>query len=120
MSGIDFVADTNFLINLHEGHPSVIPFLDKTPVVSVISEIELLGWHKISESQKRKLKALLSDCILFELTTDIKSIAISLRQKHKIKVPDFIIAATSIYLQLPIVTSDQGFRNIKGIELVLL
>jgi predicted nucleic acid-binding protein len=120
MSGIDFVADTNFLINLHEGHSSVIPFLDKTPVISVISEIELLGWHGINESHKRKLKELLQDCILFELTSDIRSIAISLRQKQKIKVPDSIIAATAIYLQLPVVTSDKGFRNIKGLELVLI
>lgn len=43
MNGIDFVADTNFLIALHEGNPFTKPFLDQTVAVSIISEIELLG-----------------------------------------------------------------------------
>jgi len=44
MSSFSFVADTNFLINVHEGLDKTEPFLDGTAIVSVISEIELLGW----------------------------------------------------------------------------
>ncbi|MBY0432957.1 MAG: type II toxin-antitoxin system VapC family toxin [Cyclobacteriaceae bacterium] len=120
MSGVDFIADTNFLIALHEGNAWTKPFLDQTVAVSVITEIELLGWPKISELEKRKLKALLSACEIVELRTEIKEIAIQLRQKQTIKVPDAIIAATSIYLQLPLVTSDRGFKNIKDVELILI
>jgi hypothetical protein len=43
MSGLSFVADTNFLISVHEGKEYVEPFLDGTVVISAISEIELLG-----------------------------------------------------------------------------
>ncbi|MDB5116792.1 MAG: hypothetical protein JWQ79_2284 [Mucilaginibacter sp.] len=43
MSGFNFVADTNFLIDIHEGKEKVEPFLDSSVIVSVISEIELLG-----------------------------------------------------------------------------
>lgn len=120
MNGLSFVADTNFLIAVHNGDDFVEPFLDSTIVVSAISEIELLGWHKISSKEKLLLRALLDDCILFELTTDIRRIAIELRQRIKIKTPDAIVAATSIYLQLPLVTSDSGFKKIPGIELILL
>ena len=120
MRGIDFVADTNFLIDLHEGKPNIEPFLDQLAAVSVISEIELLGWYKISESAKKKLRSLLDDCILIDLTQEIKNLAIELRQKQEIKVPDALIAATSLRLQLPIVTSDKGFRKIDGLELVLI
>ena len=43
MNGFNFIADTNFLIKVHEGKPETEPFLDGLVVVSVISEIELLG-----------------------------------------------------------------------------
>ena len=57
MNGLSFVADTNFLINVHEGNPITESFLDTVPIVSVISEIELLGWHKLSAIEKKKLAA---------------------------------------------------------------
>jgi hypothetical protein len=52
MSGFSFVADTNFLIDVHEGKDKVEPFLDGSVIVSVISEIELLGWHKLKADEK--------------------------------------------------------------------
>jgi predicted nucleic acid-binding protein len=53
MNGLSFVADTNFLIDVHEGKPKVVPFLDGTVIVSVISEIELLDGINF---QKRRSK----------------------------------------------------------------
>jgi predicted nucleic acid-binding protein len=120
MTGFSFVADTNFLIDVHEGREKVEPFLDASVVVSVISEIELLGWQNLSVDEKKKLKLLLDDCILFELTSEVRKLAIEIRQQNKIKTPDAIIAATSKYLQIPLVTSDKGFKNISGIELILI
>lgn len=120
MNGLDFVADTNFLIDIHEGKDKVLPFLDSTIVISIISEIELLGWYKLKEEEKHLLRSLLDDCILFELTAEIRKLAIDIRQQKKIKTPDAIIAATAKYLQIPIVSSDKGLKNIPGIELILL
>ncbi|WP_316806337.1 type II toxin-antitoxin system VapC family toxin [Pedobacter agri] len=120
MSSFSFVADTNFLINVHEGLEKTEPFLDGTAIVSVISEIELLGWHLLKEDDKRSLELLLDDCVIIELNNEIKTIAISLRQQFKVKTPDAIIAATSKFLQLPLVTSDKGFKSIPDIELILI
>jgi predicted nucleic acid-binding protein len=53
MSGIDFLADTNFLIAVHEGDPSTKSFLDQTVAVSIISEIELLGGNESQKPKKR-------------------------------------------------------------------
>lgn len=94
--------------------------MDSAIIVSVISEIELLGWHKISLEEKELLRALLDDCIMFELTADIRKIAIEIRQQTRVKTPDAIVAATSKYLQIPLVSSDKGFKNIAGIELILI
>ena len=120
MSGLSFVADTNFLIAVHEGRDKVEPFLDGTVIISVISEVELLGWHAISASEKEELRALLDDCILFDFTTEVRKIAIGLRQHLKIKTPDAIIAATSKYLQIPLITSDKGFKAIPDLELIII
>lgn len=120
MNGINLVADTNFLINVHEGRTETEPFLDNGIIISVISEIELLGWRGISVSERRKLTALLEDCIIMELTPEIKNLAIQIRQQGSIKTPDAIIAATSLFLQLPLITSDKGFKGVKGIELILI
>uniref|UniRef100_UPI00404A14FF hypothetical protein n=1 Tax=Flavobacterium sp. TaxID=239 RepID=UPI00404A14FF len=52
---IDFIADTNFLIYLHEGNSIVEPFLKYNFGISFIYEIELLGFPEISTSEETKL-----------------------------------------------------------------
>jgi len=59
---IDFIADTNFLIYIHEGNRIVEPFLQYNFGISFISEVELLGFHNITRSEELKLKKLLNDC----------------------------------------------------------
>ncbi len=120
MSGLRFVAGTNFLLNVHESLPVTELFIDGTIIISIISEIELLGWKGLTALEKIKLKAMLEDCIIIDLNPDIKNIAIKLRQQYAIKTPDAIIAATSKFMQLPLVTSDKGFRKLKDLEIILI
>jgi predicted nucleic acid-binding protein len=120
MTGLSFVADTNFLINVHEGSSITEPFLDANVVVSVISEIELLGYHALTQEDKVALHALLDDCLVVGLLPEIKEITIELKQQYKIKTPDAIIAATSLYLRLPLVTSDKAFARLKDVELIII
>ena len=121
MSGTDLVVDTNLLINLAEGLPGADHYLTGNKLfVSVITEIEILGWHKISNEHKIFFNALLKDCKIVELMPDIKRIAIELKQKQKIKLPDAIIAATAIYLDIPLLTYDLGFEKVKSLHLILL
>jgi hypothetical protein len=51
---IDFIADTNFLIYLHEGNKIIEPFLEYDFGVSFISEIELLGFPRIIKIRRNK------------------------------------------------------------------
>lgn len=62
---IDFVADTNFLIYVHEGHPTVEQFLDFDFGISFISEVELLGHKNINEQDEKVLKSIINDCFYF-------------------------------------------------------
>ncbi len=94
MSGIDSLTDTNFLIYLLEGRPETELFADFSFAVSFVSEIELLGKKGISEAEKLVIQELLDACFLIDLHPTIKAKAISLKQSHKIKLPDALIAAT--------------------------
>ena len=120
MNGIDFLADTNFVIHLNDGNPLVEPFLDFDFGVSFISEIELLGAFSISKIKKAQLNDILNDCTILEMNSEIKEICIKIRQQYKMKVPDAIIAATAIFFNLPLITSDQDFEKIKEIDLIFI
>jgi hypothetical protein len=51
MSGNELVVDTNIFINLGNETLGIDKILqDKKIYVSIISEIEILGFHKISEA----------------------------------------------------------------------
>ncbi len=121
MNGIKVLADTNIFINLSEGKGDVEPHLvNKDVFISIVTEIELLGWHKISENEKIFFKALIEDCSLVELIPQIKDLTIRIKQQHRIKLPDAIVAATAIFLDIPLLTFDAGFAKITELDLILL
>lgn len=120
MNSSDFLADTNFLIYLLEGRAETEVFADFSFAVSFITEIELLGRKGISAPEKRIIQDLLDTCFIIDLNSAIKSKAISLRQIHKIKVPDALVAATSYYSGLPLLTADKGFSSLPDLDLFLL
>jgi predicted nucleic acid-binding protein len=120
MNGVDFLADTNFIIHINEGNQLVEPFLDYDFGISFVTEIELLGAFSISKLKKSQLNAILNDCKIFEMDPQIKQLCIEIRQKYKLKIPDAIIAATSIIYKLPLITSDKDFEKIKEIDLIFI
>jgi predicted nucleic acid-binding protein len=114
------LADTNFLINISQNNPIVDPFLDINICVSFVTEIELLGVFSINKMQKSNAQKMLNSCFIIEINLQIKKIAIDLKQKYKLKLPDAIIAATAIHLELPFISSDADFKPIKELDLILL
>ena len=56
---------------------------------------------------------------MVNITAQIRERAIEIRQKKKIKLPDSIIAATSQYLNVPLITSDTDFKNIEAISTII-
>lgn len=120
MSGIDFLADTNFLIFTSQGNSIVEPFLDYNIGISFISEMELLGVFNIYKIQKSNMQSIIDECFVIDMSTEIKKKAIQLKQKYKIKLPDAIIAATAIELAVPFITADADFKVIKELDLLFL
>jgi hypothetical protein len=120
MRGNRVCADTNVLIYLAEGRAEVADqLLAKSVFVSVISEIELLGWYRLGPAEARFFQALLADCTIVPLTDPVKAIAIALRQHRKMKTPDAIVAATAIYLDIPLYSYNvRDFAGIPSLSLV--
>ncbi len=120
MSGIDFLADTNFLIFTSQKNPVVESFLDYNIGISFISEMELLGVFSISKTQKNNMQDIIDECFVIEMNVNIKQKAIQIKQKYKIKLPDAIIAATAIHYNIPFISADSNFKVIQELDLLFL
>lgn len=121
MSGNRLLADTNIFINISEGKIDLSNYLDDKDIfISVITEIELLGFKNISIEEISFYKTIIDACFSLEIIPEIKEITISLKKKYKIKLPDALIAATAIFLEIPLLTFDKGFSEIEELELFLL
>lgn len=119
MSGSDYLIDTNVLIHLGNGNEAITEFLqNKIVYISFISEMELLSKPGLSSEHAKMLQLMIDQCIVIDFNTDIKNEAIKLRRNHRIKLPDAIIAATAIYLRLPLLTGDKDFKKVSGLELL--
>lgn len=120
MNGNSIVLDTNIVLYLLNGDEKLATILDDMQLfVSVITEIELLGYYGLSTSDKTKIKLFLLECSVVSLNNEIKDLSITLKQNSKSKTPDAIVASTALFLQLPLITADKGFQNIEDLDLIL-
>jgi len=121
MSGIRILCDTNTLIHLLENNADVTDFLmGKQISISVITELELYGKQNMTSSETAIIDMLVESCFVIDLLPSIKQLVKKIKQKYKLKLPDTIIAATAIYLDIPLVTFDTDFENIENLKLILL
>ena len=120
MNGINFVADTNALIYLLNGNTCMTPYLDKNLSYSVISEMELLSYSGITDSEENSIKSLLKECEEVALSAEIKEKTIEIRKKYRTKLPDAIVAASAIVSGLPLITADKGFNQIVELNLEMI
>ena len=73
----------------------------------------------MDKKQEAIIKDLLSNCVIIDINDDIKSKVIQLRKQRKLKLPDCIIIASALYLDLPLITSDEEFKKAKELNLIL-
>jgi len=121
MNGSKIVADTSVLIQFFSGDRTVRNVLEERHIwVSSITEIELLCYHKLTVEEDKLIRDFLSECSIAELIKSIREIAIEVRREYKLKIPDAIIAATSIHLDFPLFTLDSDFKRIKNFNVIYL
>lgn len=120
--GQGFLMDSNTVVD-HLGNklpPASSSFIDNLPaVLSVITRIEIMGWYKATPAQLAKLGPFIQNAFIYSLTEPIIQQTILLRQVHKIKIPDAIVAATALIENITLITRNtEDFKNIAGLDLL--
>lgn len=88
-------------------------------VVSDISRLEVLGFSRIAELEKRYFNEFFEAVECFIITPQIINHAIMLRQIKKMSLGDAIIASTALLHNLPIMTrNDSDFNWVQGLQVV--
>ncbi len=124
--GIKYIWDTNTVIYFLQQQfpPPAEKFMDNLinearPVISAITEIELLCWKSATEKDIEVLQNFIEDALVIELEQLIKYKTADIRKKHNIKLPDAIIAATALIYELTLVSRNiADFKNIDGLQLI--
>jgi hypothetical protein len=120
MSGSNLFIDTNIAIYLLAGDETLATMLNKCHVhLSFITELELLGYKNISAKERQKVKEFISLCSIIDLSFPIKEKSIRIGQQHNLKLPDCIIAASALHLELPFISADKDFSKVKELNLLL-
>jgi predicted nucleic acid-binding protein len=119
MNGNSILLDTNIVLYLLKGEETLIPILEeKNLFLSFITQLELLGTRYLNPDDTFKIKQFISECTVIDIMPEIKEIAISIRQNYNIKLPDCIIIATSLWLNMPLISADKEFTKIDIADLI--
>ena len=120
MNGNNILLDTNIILYYLSGDETLIPLLEENNLlVSIITEIELLGFNELSETGIENIKLFLSYCIIENISDKIKNEAITLRRSNNLKLPDAIIFATARTLNIPFITADKHFAKLNDEHIII-
>ena len=119
MNGEKIILDTNIILYFLNGDKNVARFINEfDPIISFISELELLSAPEIFAEQRIVVQNFLDDVTIVKYEDDHREDIIKTRSKKRLKLPDSIIASLAITLQLPLVTADKALKNISGLDLI--
>ena len=124
--GIKYLWDTNTIIYYLQQQfpPDAEKFIDdllkeEQPVISAITEIELLCWKSATEKDLEVLRSFINDGLVIELEQPIKIKTAEIRTSHRIKLPDAIIAATALVHDLTLLSRNiSDFGGISGLKII--
>ena len=112
-----FVLDTNVVLYLL-GNRVAEPLPSGSYVLSIISEMELLSYPNLSETEEQQIRNFLGQLQIIGLSHRVKTTAIDLRKQHGIKLPDAIISATALTLDATLLTNDSRLVKLRGVGCV--
>ncbi|MDB9911174.1 type II toxin-antitoxin system VapC family toxin [Flavobacteriaceae bacterium] len=119
MNGNKLFVDTNIVLYLLNGDQTLAELLDQKQIyLSFVTELELLAFQGITAKEESLIKAFIQQCKVISINDQIKYETIQIRKIYKTKLPDSIIMATALYLDLPLITSDIDFKKVVELNLI--
>lgn len=101
------LLDSNILIYacLPDYQSLLKPYLtDDTASVSIVTKIEVLGYHRLVENDKNTLIQLFEHIDVIQLGNEVTKLAIHLKQQQKLSLGDAIIASTALIFDKTLIT----------------
>ena len=116
MNGNSALLDSNIIIYLSKREVP-LSFLDQfdSHYISVITYMEVLGYQFRDSKEEEFIREMLEVFSVLFIDQKIADIAIEIRKKRRIKLPDAIIAATAKVLDLCLVT--RNIDDFKKVEI---
>lgn len=119
--GAPYLMDTNAVIDYLNGKlpASCVAAIDENVIeISVITRMELLAWPGATVTHLEILNKFIANGIVHHLDEPTILKAIEIRKTKRCKLPDAIIAATAIEMQLTLLTNNSAdFTNIISLSL---
>ncbi|HHB95411.1 MAG TPA: type II toxin-antitoxin system VapC family toxin [Campylobacterales bacterium] len=116
MSG-KILLDTNAVIYALNGG-LILPSADYS--ISIITEIELFSYSKLTDFERDNIKKLLSHFKILNISEEIKDMPIEIRKNYGIKLPDSIICATALVNDSILISNDKQLSKIDGLSVLSL
>ena len=121
MNGKRYLLDTNAVIQLLAGNPSLIKMVEDSDflAISVISKLEFLSYPDLTDDEKNAFSELLEDLTVFDLMASDSALmqeAVAMRIDGGLKLPDAAIAATALVNGCEVITNDAHFAHQKRVQ----
>jgi predicted nucleic acid-binding protein len=88
------------------------------PAVSAVSYVEVLGYHRLSE-RDRKHFSTFAEARVLPLSQEVLDQAVRIRQARKIKLGDSLVAGTARLYDLTLVTRNvDDFIGVEGLKIL--
>lgn len=123
--GSGYLLDSNTVIDyiacLHpdKGRQWLDQIIDTEINVSIITKIEVLSFNPDKDDNYTVLVDFFEAANIIDLTSDIVSKTIQIRQNQKIKLPDAVVAATALCNGFKLISRNKkDFKNIQSLEVI--
>ena len=115
-----WLADSNILIRAASAsdHPLQEWLQNQLPAISIVTRIEVLGFHRLRPDEDMLLRVLLAAFDEYPIGSETAALAIDLRRQRKISLGNALIAATCLEHGLKLATlNTSDFEWIAGLTL---
>jgi tRNA(fMet)-specific endonuclease VapC len=121
MNGSRYFLDTNTIVQLLSGNQAILEIIADAEYIatSVICEIEFFSFPGLTEDDRTLFNEFARQIEIIDLRsedTDVKERIYRLRSTKKLKLPDAVVAASSLVNECILLTADKKLLQVSEIK----